>query len=247
MSVRVTGLVWDADLPQAKKFVLLALADHADHEGRNVYPSVERTAWKTGYSERQIQRIIRELEDDGILQAVKNLNGGRGQPVNYSIILTNLPNRAGWEAPKRVTSATEKGDISATERVTSATRKGDTAMSPEPSIESSLEPSEKTPLTPLELDAECEATFISFWTNYPGRRRVDKEKCRKWWSVHVCRAKDRHMFAASIHRGLARWKESPDWVKDGGEFVPMPYTWLNNKRWETPPEPVANKTGEWVG
>jgi len=31
---------------------------------------------------------------------------------------------------------------------------------------------------------------------------------------------------------LEKHKKSPDWTKDGGQFIPHPATWLNKKRWE---------------
>ena len=27
-------------------------------------------------------------------------------------------------------------------------------------------------------------------------------------------------------------KQSDQWTKDGGQFIPLPATWLNNSRWE---------------
>ena len=35
-----------------------------------------------------------------------------------------------------------------------------------------------------------------------------------------------------IMQGLVRWKQSPDWLKDDGQFIPYPATWLNGRRWE---------------
>lgn len=67
MSAKAAGRVWDLDLPHNKQHVLLAMADHADHEGRNMYPSLDLIAWKTGYSYRQVRRIVEELERAGIL------------------------------------------------------------------------------------------------------------------------------------------------------------------------------------
>lgn len=61
MSVKIMGLVWDADLDKDTKIILLAYADHADHEGGGVYPGVPLIAWKTGYSDRQVQRITHSL------------------------------------------------------------------------------------------------------------------------------------------------------------------------------------------
>lgn len=82
MSGKIMGKVWDLALPHNQLLVLLALADHADHEGHNVYPSLGLVAWKTGYSEQQVRRVIRSLVDDGIL-IVTSRNPGK--PNRYSI------------------------------------------------------------------------------------------------------------------------------------------------------------------
>ena len=82
MSVRVMSQVWDLKLPHASKFVLLAMADHADHDGNNVYPSVRTIAIKTGYSERQVQRIITTLETAGLLIQIQQ---GMGAATVYRI------------------------------------------------------------------------------------------------------------------------------------------------------------------
>jgi hypothetical protein len=40
MSAKQTGLVWELDLPHNEAWVLMAMADHADHDGQNVYPGI---------------------------------------------------------------------------------------------------------------------------------------------------------------------------------------------------------------
>jgi len=75
MSAKILGRVWDLDLPHNKLLVLLALADHADHEGNNVFPSLGLVAWKTGYSQQQCRRVMSELEKDGILIAIQRRPG----------------------------------------------------------------------------------------------------------------------------------------------------------------------------
>ena len=78
MSVKTMGLVWDMECPKeinksafkpSNKFVLIAYADHADHNGRNIYPAVPTIAKKTGYDERSVQRLTRELEEMVVLVA----------------------------------------------------------------------------------------------------------------------------------------------------------------------------------
>jgi len=83
MSIKVTSQVWDLQLSHAQRLVLLALADYADETGGHVYPSVMRVAWKAGYSKRQTQRIMRGLEESGLLVLVAEANGIR--PTTYRI------------------------------------------------------------------------------------------------------------------------------------------------------------------
>jgi hypothetical protein len=63
------GMVWDLPIDRDKKFVLLAYSDHADHDGKNIYPAIMTLCKKTGYSERSVQVITRKLEADRLLIA----------------------------------------------------------------------------------------------------------------------------------------------------------------------------------
>lgn len=76
MSVKAMGLVWDLKCPDNingmefkpnHKYVLQAYADHADHYGKSIWPSIKTIAEKTGYDQRTIQRITADLEKMGLL------------------------------------------------------------------------------------------------------------------------------------------------------------------------------------
>jgi hypothetical protein len=47
--------------------VLHAMADHSDHDGRNIYVGTAKLAWKTGYSERHVLRIVARLLERGVV------------------------------------------------------------------------------------------------------------------------------------------------------------------------------------
>lgn len=94
MSAQATGRVWQLDLPHAEKYVLLALADHADHLGDNIYPSIGLVAWKAGYSGRQVQRIIGRLIERSILIPVE---ARAGRPLVYRMDLEAGPVKAPYE------------------------------------------------------------------------------------------------------------------------------------------------------
>ncbi len=144
MSVKVMSAVWELNLPQNQKLVLLAFADHADDDGV-CYPSVGRIAWKTGISERQVQRIVKKLRAAGLVVLLRNAQGGRGNAAVYQVQPkkgVKLSPFAGMGDSGDILSES-KGCHSQQERVTSGDQKGDIAASPEPSENHHTEPSAK--------------------------------------------------------------------------------------------------------
>lgn len=83
MSVKQIAKVWEHEFPHNQQSVMLALADHADHDGKNIYPSIARTAWKTGYSARHVQRIIKELCKSGVLVLVRDATPRRPNEYKF--------------------------------------------------------------------------------------------------------------------------------------------------------------------
>jgi DNA-binding MarR family transcriptional regulator len=66
MSVKASHWAWQQALPPAQKVVLLALADHSDDNGK-CWPSVRLLAAKSCSSTRTVQRVIRALQDAGLV------------------------------------------------------------------------------------------------------------------------------------------------------------------------------------
>ena len=126
MSVEQMALVWKYDFGHAEQSIMLALADHAHDDGTEIRPSVARLAWKTGYEERQVQRILKHLRDDLKILVMTEEGGGRGKPNVY---------RFDWS------KGVKKSPFKSGKRVTSGSRKGDIAKTPEPS---SIEPPSST-------------------------------------------------------------------------------------------------------
>lgn len=120
------GQVWGLKLTRGQRDVLLALADHADDLG-NCFPGVEYLAWKTDYSERQVQRLLRQLEADKLVE-VLDAGGGSGLVRRYRLHLDNGVKKSPFVAR-------QKGDTTSPSKpktVTSGAENGDIAMSPEP-------------------------------------------------------------------------------------------------------------------
>ena len=73
-----------ADLPPYERLVLLALADHADDNGR-CYPSIKRLCDRTGMGERGVQKVIKRLSEMGLVSV--SVGGGRGGTSVYHLTL----------------------------------------------------------------------------------------------------------------------------------------------------------------
>jgi hypothetical protein len=91
MSGKISGMVWDLDLSQRDLLVLLAITDHADHDGCNMFPSIALLAWKTGYSQRTVIRILNGLVTRGIL--IRHTRAGK--PTIYDANLDAAPKKVG--------------------------------------------------------------------------------------------------------------------------------------------------------
>lgn len=86
MSIRVMDRVFQCYPGGGGEMLLaLALADHADDDGENIFPSVEKLATKTRQAERTVQYQLRRMEAAGWLLRVNRGNGGRSQTTEYRI------------------------------------------------------------------------------------------------------------------------------------------------------------------
>lgn len=74
-------------------------------------------------------------------------------------------------------------------------------------------------------DVVVETPFDTFWREYPrkkskGQARTAFDKALKKTDINT------------IMTALRALKETKQWTKNGGEFVPYPATWLNAEGWE---------------
>jgi|GEM_PF-1816679 len=67
--------------------------------------------------------------------------------------------------------------------------------------------------------------FESFWSAYP--KKKSKNDALKAWN----KIKLTDDLLIAIMDGLQRSIKCVDWVKNGGQFIPYPATWLNGERW----------------
>jgi hypothetical protein len=78
--------------------------------------------------------------------------------------------------------------------------------------------------------------FERFWSVYP--RKTAKDAARKEFiRIGADEAKTDAMIAK-----VNAYKASPQWTKDGGQYVPHARTWLHQKRWEDEVDGPASPT-----
>ena len=206
------------------KFVLVALADFADHEW-SCFPSQERLASMTGQSVRTVHTHLKTLTELGYVTREPR-RGASGQRASdrYYLQPANLSGRV----PNRQNTVEPTGNIGANQPAIlaeeplenpqenpSAPPGADTLMALDPT-----QPAKKGTTNP-QLDAEFEANF---WTRYP--RRIAKADARKAY-----RAARKIASLTAIMSALERLIRShPD-----EQFTPYPATWLRREPWADEP------------
>ncbi len=70
-----------------------------------------------------------------------------------------------------------------------------------------------------------EDAFETFWSLYP--YKITKKKALESWM----RIGPDEELCQNITAALERAIKSPQWLKDNGQFIPYPTTWLNQERW----------------
>ena len=82
--------------------------------------------------------------------------------------------------------------------------------------------------------------FAQFWEAYP--RKSNKERTRQIWK----KLNPSEELLDKMLSALESHKQSDQWTRDGGAFIPHPSTWLNGKRWEDDMTPRATTSAPKV-
>jgi hypothetical protein len=84
-----------------------------------------------------------------------------------------------------------------------------------------------------DKDKDNDNKFERFWTVYP--RHVSKQEAkRKFEKLNP----DEELLETMI-RAVEVQKESDQWTRDGGQYIPHPSTWIHQRRWEDDVKPIS--------
>jgi len=68
--------------------------------------------------------------------------------------------------------------------------------------------------------------FAKFYDAYP-KKRARRDAAKAWAKLNP----DESLFTV-IMGALEKHKALPDWKKDNGQYIPLPASWINGRRWE---------------
>ena len=184
--------------------------------------SYQSLSWATGLSEKQIRTSLDRLEKTG---EIRRERAGKGTLItveNYTKY------QDGYLEKGRETA--DEGQIAGRERAVNEEFKELSKNSFNNNIcaFSKKKPPKNDPL------------FDAFWSAYP--KKKSKEAARKAF----IRIKPDEELLQTMLTALEAQKNSTDWTKDNGQFIPYPATWLNGHRWEDEEVEQLSELEKWV-
>jgi hypothetical protein len=237
MSNECSTIVWKRDFGNSNRKVIAArLADHADDEGRGIWPSVERIAAQCNVSDRTVQRVLASFVSEGVLVLVDE--GGRGprstRRYDFDMGVVSALPMAQW-GPENLQN---KGDtVSPLEngKGDSQSPKGDnpdekgchgvTQTTIEPPVEPS--PEREARERGQEDRKAVERSFERAWQAWPTSVSDSRPAALKAW-LALSQPERESAFAE-----MARWLEANR--TSGRKHVPAFGSYLADKRWENLP------------
>lgn len=202
------------------RLLFIYLWTEADKEGRLEDKPKQLKAYGLPYDDCDAEKLLQELQNSNF---IKRYEGG-GKRVIWIVNFLKHQNPHPRENPSELAEYCE-AENNRGQAVTSQDKKHTgPASSPIPL------PSSPIPHPPSQ-EGGGQDKFELFWQEWGSHiRRVDKPQCKAKWKRNELDA-----IADKVIAAVVAWKQSPDWKKEGGKYVPAPLVWLNGRRWETPP------------
>lgn len=172
-----------------------------------------------------------EGESITLLQFAKDLQKGKSDIAFIQSIID--------EASNYIESKREAGRRGGLAKASNALAKASSAIAePSSALANSSTPLAKasTPLASSSnsnrniktkpIEETYSQSFLSFWSEYP--KKTGKDDAWKAWQKAKPELQD-------VLSALQWQKRSEQWVKDGGQYIPNPSTYINQGRWKDEP------------
>ena len=109
MSATLTGATLYLPLPTSHKLLLIGLADRASDDGLGCYPGNRLMAHYASVSDRQVRRLLHDLEVDGWIRRDRYASGGHGKAVEWELnveLIFTVARAHGWTQRTRTSVST---------------------------------------------------------------------------------------------------------------------------------------------
>lgn len=227
------------DLKPLDKFLLIALCDFADEDGGNCFPSVRKLCEITGLSRATLYRCLSNLEDAALVERDQQyVESGRQTANSYRIIMEIRV----FDGKKRVIFRTggvshrdtpQGGTVS---EVDGGRSQDDTPSGSQiemPTYPTNIEPAKKDP---TNGEAGCQKFhpqpdeyspgFLRFYEAYP-KKKQKAAAYRAWRKLNP----SDELVDEIVAHVEARKVSDRDWLKQSGQYIPYPATFINGEGW----------------
>ena len=232
-------------ISSAEKFVLIAMARRSGGELAEYYQSIQALCSETGLNRKTVIKSLKALCESGFISDTGKRVGDTKQVVVYQINgifemiknsksddLNSTKNGTVPESEQFQLSPETVPNLSANSTVFSG-KESQIYAETVPNLGHGINKGINTGIKNIR-DEEIENSFSEFYRAYPGHRK-NRANAKKAWD----KLKPSGELVEKIMSGLDRAKQSHDWAKDDGQYIPAPAAWLNKRRWEDEIKPIA--------
>lgn len=204
----------------------ICLCRHANRN-QECFPSVELMKEEMRVSRDTIMRGIKKLREVNIITVQRKRRKNGRWPANTYVLL----DKSEWKKIQvadgdLVTLTTDSKTASQVAHSDVDYRVAHSESPSRPKRKVRVADSETKDTHLKDTQDKVMLRFEEFWEAYP--KKKSKGYARKaWLKINP----DDELFK-KILEALSRAKRSDDWMKDAGQFIPYPATWLNAEGWE---------------
>lgn len=223
-------VLFDKKLSDKAKLLYGLISSMCNHKGYCWATNQTMMRFLDTQTDRTVQRMLRELVDQGYIIVTGN-QGGRN--TRRKIYLTNFVpqnpvKNVGVNSDKNVTVNPDKNVTQNNININNTPYSPPEGQRENPEESMEEKPKKKrikrSPDGVVQLSPELEESFAQFWEAWP--KKTDKQKARERWA----RLHPDDNLLEEILAAIERQKQTPQWQHL--QYIPGPARWLLNRMWE---------------
>jgi hypothetical protein len=223
-----------AEIDPLGRLLFAGLWTIADREGRLEDRPRKIKAELLPYDECDCDALLDDLSKHGFIQRYTHEAHGFIQVCNFGRHQNPHQNEAASVIPEPPKYQAEMG-IPTTPVQVPEQHQSNRADSLNPLTDSpSLIPSSATARSAHGRGANYPEDFEKFWAQYPNKKAKDRA-LKAWRSLKPSAELQERMLAAIAQQRMGR-----DWLKDDGQYIPYPASWINDAGWMNEVTPYTN-------